>query len=179
MKEDPFVSLAKRAVEAYVKEGKVITPSSDLPQELLSEKAGVFITVTQKGQLRGCIGTYLPTKDNIALEIIENALASASRDPRFEKISEEELPYLDYSVSILSKPEQVKNIEELDPEKYGILVRNFPEDKRLGIKSGLLLPDLEGIETKQKQVILACYKAGIDPEKEKIVIFRFTTKVHS
>jgi len=178
MKDNPFVSLAKKAVETYIKEGRVITPPAGLSQEILSRKAGVFVTITQKGQLRGCIGTYLPTKDNIAQEIIDNAVASASRDPRFESIAEEDLPFLEYSVSILTKPEQIRNIEELDPKKFGILVRNLP-DEGCAAKSGLLLPDLEGIDTKQKQVVVACHKAGINPQEEKIVIFRFTTELYT
>jgi AmmeMemoRadiSam system protein A len=178
MRDNPFTSLAKKAVEIYIKEGRVIATPAGLSQELLLRKAGVFVTITQNGQLRGCIGTYLPTKDNIAREIIDNAVASASRDPRFESINGKDLPFLEYSVSILSKPEQIMDIEELDPKKFGILVRNIPKEG-CAARAGLLLPDLEGIDTKQKQVVVACHKAGINPQEEKIAIFKFTTEVYS
>jgi len=163
-----YVKLAKQAVEAFVRNKEVIKPPSKINKDLLSKKSGVFVSIYNQKNLRGCIGTYLPTKDNIAEEIISNAI-SATQDPRFPPIKEEELPNLRYEVYILEPPQPVKDISELDPQKYGILVKSldFP------FKSGLLLPGLEGIKSKEQQIFIACQKAGIDLNKERIIIFKF------
>lgn len=168
----PLVKLAKKAVENYVKKGEIISPTSDVPKEFLEKKAGTFVTIEKEGKLRGCIGTFLPTQENIAKEVIRNAIASATKDDRFLPVSEEELPYLSYTVYILSLPELVKDLKELNPKKYGILIKtlNFPQ------KSALLLPDLEGIDSIEKQIFIACQKGGINPKEEKILIYRFTAK---
>lgn len=190
---NPLVSLAKQAAENYIKEGKIIEPPTDLPGEFSARKAGVFVTIYTKYQiqntkyeLRGCIGTYLPTRKNIAEEIIQNAIAAATEDYRFGAIEEKELPHLSYIVYILSEPEPVKDIKNLDPKKYGIIVKSqgfaaggdviFNTAPKSYQKTGLLLPDLEGIETIEKQISIACQKGGINPEKEKIIIYRFTVE---
>jgi uncharacterized protein (TIGR00296 family) len=126
-------------------------------------------------ELRGCIGTYLSTKENIAKEIIYNAISAATEDYRFGPIQKEELPHLSYTVYILDTPQQIKDISELDPKKYGILIRTLT----LPPKSALLLPDLEGIDTPEKQISIACQKGGIDPFREKIIIYKFTAQKFS
>jgi len=176
--------LAKLAVESYVKEGKVIGVPADLPNEFLKKRAGTFVTIEKDGELRGCIGTYLPTRINIAEEVIHNAVAAATEDYRFGPIEEKELSSLSYTVYILSYPEPVKNLKALDPKKFGIIVKTgpfaFPDQENavfngvVPYKTGLLLPDLEGIETVEQQLSLACQKGRIDPQKEKIFIYRFT-----
>ena len=158
--------LAKLALETYIKEGKVILPPPGLSERFLQEKRGTFVTLEKKGQLRGCIGTYLPTKENIALEVISNAIAAGTKDWRFGPVKEEELPFLSYTVYILQKPERVFSLKELDPKRYGIIVKS-------GFKTGLLLPDLEGVDTIEKQIAIACQKAGIDPALEEIEIWKF------
>lgn len=163
----PFVELAKKAVETYVREGRVIKPPEPLPPEM-AEKAGVFVSIKKRGELRGCIGTFLPTENSIAEEIINNAISSATKDPRFMPINEKELDELQFSVDILSKPEKVKDISELDPKKYGVIVSS-------GFKRGLLLPDLEGVNTVNDQLRIAMLKAGISPD-EDIEIYKFTVK---
>lgn len=193
---NPYIQLAKKAIETYIKEEKIISPSANLPDEFFKLRAGVFITIEkeiqgmpcdeQKRVLRGCIGTYLPTKESIAKEIISNAIAAAVKDYRFNPIKEEELPHLVYTIYVLSEPEQVKDLKELDPEIYGIIVKTIPisESKRndkvlnghFTPKTGLLLPDLEGIDNAEKQISIACQKAGIDSKKEKISFYRFTVK---
>jgi uncharacterized protein (TIGR00296 family) len=191
---NPLVLLTKEAVENYIKDGKIILPPSDLPEELLKRKAGTFVTIEKDGsahsgeprqgrELRGCIGTYLPTKENIAREIIGNAIAAATEDYRFGPIKKEELPFLSYTVYILSEPELIKNTKELDPKKFGIIIKTIPITSPTGIdvvfnghfvpKSGLLLPDLEGVDTVEKQISIACQKGGINPTKEKILIYKF------
>jgi AmmeMemoRadiSam system protein A len=180
--------LAKLTVETYVKEREIISPPRGLPEEFLNKKAGTFVTIEKQGQLRGCIGTYLPTRDNIAEETIHNAIAASTEDYRFGPVKKEELPHLSYTVYILNEPELIKNIKELNPKKYGIIVKTMPIvsatakdvvfDGVVPYKSGLLLPDLEGIDTVEEQVSIACQKGGINPEKEKILIYRFTVEKH-
>ena len=182
----PLISLAKSAVENYIKEEKIIEPPRSLPVKFYERKAGAFVTIEKDGQLRACIGTYLPTRPNIAQEVIRNAIAAAKEDYRFGPIQPAELPYLSYTIYILAYPEPVKNQKELNHEKFGIIVKTgplaFPNKKNAvfdGIapyKTGLLLPDLPGIDTAEKQLSLACQKGGIDPEKEKIFIYRFSAE---
>ncbi len=112
----------------------------------------------------------MPTEANIAEEIITNAISAATRDYRFPPITEKELPSLSYSVYILDEPRQIKSLKELDPKKYGVLIKS---DKG---KSGLLLPDLEGINTVDEQINAVCHKCGVRPEKEKIFIWKFSAK---
>jgi len=188
-----YTLLAKQAIENYIKEGKIISPPKDLPEEFFKKKAGTFVTIEKQSTinnkqltLRGCIGTYLPTKENIGKEIISNAIAAATEDYRFGPIREEELPHLSYTVYILGEPELVKAIKELDPKKYGIIVKTIPIKGPTGIdvvfnghfvaKTGLLLPDLEEVDTIEKQISIACQKGGIDPVREKILIYRFTVE---
>ena len=187
---NPYVLLAKKAVEEYVKQGKIIDPPKDLDQEFLTKKAGIFITIEKNKELRACLGTYLPTRPNIAQEIIENAVSAASDDYRFKPIEKQELCSLSYTVSVLEYPEQVKNIKEIDPKEFGIIVKTAPfvfpdtdnKDQEIAFKSeapfksGLLLPDLEGVETPEEQFKIACEKAGINPLKEKVFIYKFKVK---
>lgn len=181
-----IVEFAKQVVESYIKEGKIISPPNDLPKEFYERKAGVFVTIMKDNELRGCIGTSLPTKKNIAEEIVSNAIAAAVEDYRFEPIKEKELSHLSYTVYILGEPELVEDINTLDPKKFGIIVKTMPITSPTGIdvlfdghfrlKSGLLLPDLEGIDTVKEQISITCQKAGINPLKEKIIIYKFTAE---
>lgn len=183
-----ILEFTKNVVESYVKTGKIVSPDKDLNEEFLNRKAGVFVTILKDGNLRGCIGTYSPTKKNIVEEIISSAVAAASEDYRFGPIKKEELSNLSYEVYILDEPELVKDIKELDPKKFGILVKAVPLSFPTGIdvafsghlrlKSGLLLPDLDGIDTVDEQISIACQKAGINPLKEKITIYKFSAKKH-
>ena len=168
-----YSQLAKQAVERYVQIGEKIEPPFDLPKEFLETKGGVFVTIFNGQELRGCIGTYLATNDNLAQEIIQNAISAATADNRFSPITKDEFPDLRYEVSILSPPQSLKE-EMADPKKYGILVST--KDGR----SGLLLPDLEGVNTFEEQKRIACEKGGIDYDREKdgIKILFFTTEKH-
>ena len=189
-----LVSLAKKTVETYIKKGEIIEPPANLPEGFLKKRAGTFITIEEMGKLRGCIGTYLPKRENIAEEIIYNAIAAATEDYRFGPVKEEELPYLSYTVYILSEPELIKNIKELDPKEYGIIVKTRPNfssknlngqdsidvmfDGVVSHKTGLLLPGLEGINTIDEQISIACQKGGIDSTQEEILIYKFEVKKH-
>lgn len=181
-----IIELVKITIETFVKERKIISPPDDLPEEFLKEKSGTFITIKKNGKLRGCIGTYLPTQINIVQEIIRNAIAAATEDYRFGPIQKEELPHLSYIVYILSYPKLAKDITTLDPKKFGIAVRTgplaLPNEETvvfnglLPYRTGVLLPNLEGVDTIERQISLACQKGGIDSKKEKILIYRFTVK---
>jgi AmmeMemoRadiSam system protein A len=181
-----ILEFTKQTVESYVKTGKIISPAEELAEEFLNRKAGAFVTILKDGNLRGCIGTYAPTKKNIAEEIVSSAIAAASEDYRFGPIKKEELPRLSYEVYVLDEPEPVKDTKELNPKKFGIVVKAAPLSFPTGIdvafsghmriKSGLLLPDLEGIDTTEEQISIACQKAGINPLKEKIIIYKFSAK---
>ncbi|HKQ54004.1 MAG TPA: AmmeMemoRadiSam system protein A [Pyrinomonadaceae bacterium] len=152
-----ITALARRAVESFVREGRAIeTPAASHP--LLEESAACFVSIkTDEGDLRGCIGTIEPAKKSLAEEIIANAVSSATRDPRFAPVAPSELAHLRYSVDVLSPPEPAE-FEELDPKIYGVIV----EDES-GTRRGLLLPNLQGVETARQQVDIAARKAGLPP----------------
>jgi AmmeMemoRadiSam system protein A len=124
------------------------------------------------GSLRGCIGTFAPTKPNIALEIIDNAISSASRDPRFPPITKAELADLDISVDILNEPEAIPDKDMLDPKKYGLILEALD-----GYRKGLLLPDLEGVDTVEEQIRIVRMKAGIG-SSEPVKYYRFEVVRH-
>lgn len=170
---DKYTELAQKAVEKYIKNKKIIEVPQDLPHEFYSQKCGVFVTIFKGEDLRGCIGTYLPARENIAREIIENAVFACSQDHRFLPISESDLPRLKYEVSLLSEPEAIKDIKNHNPKKHGIIVRCFDG------RCGLLLPDLEKIDTIDQQAMIACQKGGINPEKDKPALYFFTVEKHS
>jgi hypothetical protein len=170
---DSCVNLAKQTIEQYIKTGEKIKPPVDLPKEWLEKKAGVFVSLHKKSDhsLRGCIGTFLPTQENIASEIIENAISSATHDPRFMPLTEKELANLEINVDVLSEPAPVKDIKELDPKKYGVIVKTTDG------RAGLLLPDI-GVETVNEQISICCQKGGISPLNDKLIIFKFTVERH-
>ena len=164
-----IVALARATVEAFATDGAVITPPANAAK-LLSVRAGCFVSIkTLAGELRGCIGTIEPAKDTLAEEIVWNAISAASRDPRFSPVKAAELPNLKYSVDVLSAPEACRQ-DELDPNVYGVIV----EDES-GVRRGLLLPNLAGIETAEQQVEMAARKAGIEPN-DQIKLWRFRSE---
>jgi len=165
----PLAELAREAITKYITGGETISPPVAFPKEFLNKKAGVFVSIHSNGNLRGCIGTYGPTKANVAEETIANAISAAAEDIRFEPITAAELPVLNYDIYVLDEPVLIKDISELDVNKYGIIVAGLLSGKR-----GLLLPGLEGIESVEEQIYIAAQKAGIDLKKEKISIYRFT-----
>jgi AmmeMemoRadiSam system protein A len=162
----PLTRLARDTVEGFVNDGKLPQPNELTPE--MKEKAGVFVSIKKHGQLRGCIGTFEPKEPNVAEEIINNAVSSAMRDPRFLPVTPEELSDLSYSVDVLTMPEPVEDEEDLDPVKYGVIVES-------GKRRGLLLPDLEGVDTVEKQIDICRQKAGILPD-EPVQLYRFEVK---
>lgn len=163
----PVAALAREAVEAYVRDGHILPPPGALTPEM-KERAGVFVSLHRQGELRGCIGTFEPQEHNVAMEIITNAISSATRDPRFPPVAADELPYLDYSVDVLTRPEPVDDVSQLDPKRYGVIVER-------GWRKGLLLPDLEGVDSAAYQIDICRQKAGIGPD-EPVKLFRFEVK---
>ena len=168
---DPWVQLAWQSVESYVCYHKVMNVPDGLPEELTHTRAGAFVSIHKQGQLRGCIGTILPVQKSLAEEIIRNAVSASSRDPRFRPIQPEELPLLEISVDVLGEPEDIASEAELDVKRYGVIVSK-------GYRRGLLLPDLDGVDTVEQQIDIARQKAGIDPD-EKIKLQRFEVIRHT
>jgi AmmeMemoRadiSam system protein A len=162
----PIVKLAKEAVENYVCHGKVLRPK-ELTAEMKG-RAGVFVSIKKRGELRGCIGTFAPTRANVAEEIVGNAICSATQDPRFTPVEASELDDLEYSVDVLTEPESARSIDQLDSKKYGVIVE-------CGFRRGLLLPDLEGVDSVEEQIRICRAKAGISAE-EPIKLYRFRVK---
>lgn len=163
----PYVQLARETIERYIIKREVKECPDPLSEDMQG-LAGVFVSLKKKGKLRGCIGTFEATQLNIAKEIIHNAISSSTEDPRFPPVTAEELADLEISVDILSPPETVKEVKDLDPKKYGVIVK-------MGGRRGLLLPDLEGVDTVRQQLDIVRQKAGIAPH-EDVEIMRFEVR---
>ena len=170
---DAHVEIAKAAIRAYVEKGEKLTirgggifnrkgVPADMPdcrlKPLLETKAGVFVSIKKLGELRGCIGTIAPVTNNIAEEILSNAISACSRDPRFDPVEPEELCDLSVSVDVLSEAEPIASKADLDIVRYGVIVSR-------GYRRGLLLPNLEGVDSVDYQLRIALSKAGISPSE--------------
>jgi AmmeMemoRadiSam system protein A len=168
--DDAYQMLARQSLEHTVKTGKKLTLPNDLPDEMLNGKAGAFVSLHKHERLRGCVGTIAPTTDNIALEIIQNAVSAALSDNRFPPVTASELPLLAVKVDILAAPEEITGYEQLDVKRYGVIVSS-------GHRRGLLLPNLDGIDTVEEQVAIARRKGGI-PENAPVKLERFEVTRH-
>ena len=169
--EDDYVKLARESLEYYVRNGAPLSMPDWVPSDIVNAHAGAFVSVHKNGQLRGCIGTILPTKGNLAEEIIANAISAAANDYRFNPIEEDELKWLEINVDVLSEPEKIDSPDLLDVKKYGVIVES-------GYKRGLLLPDLDGVDTVEDQIDIARRKGGI-PEGAKVQLYRFEVVRHT
>lgn len=158
-KKDPYVKLAYQTVINYVLKGKKMSVPKDVTSEMLNIRAGAFVSIHKNGALRGCIGTIGPTTNNVALEIIENGISAATRDPRFSPIRPEELKDLEINVDVLGRPQDISGPEELDVKRYGVIVS-------CGMRRGLLLPDLDGVDTVEEQIAIAMEKGRISPDDD-------------
>jgi MEMO1 family protein len=168
--EDPYVLLAKESLSYYLRNRRILEVPDDLPKELTQEKAGVFVSLKKYGQLRGCIGTTGPTTDSIAEEIIQNAISAGIKDPRFAPVKEKEIKNLSFSVDVLKPAELISSLEELNPKSYGVIVSYQG-------RSGLLLPNLDGVDEVSDQIEIALKKAGISKESN-YKIYRFEVERH-
>ena len=170
--EDPWVRLARLSLETFVRTGKRLNTLPDgLPGEMTARSAGAFVSLHAHGQLRGCIGTTGPTTESVAWEIVQNAVSACSRDPRFAPVRADELDSLEYSVDVLGEPEVISSPAELDVKKYGVIVS-------CGGRRGLLLPDLEGVDTVEQQIDIARQKGGIS-SRERYALERFEVVRHT
>lgn len=163
------VALARAAIDAWVRERRALSrQEKEEYRDLTGERAAAFVSLKKGGVLRGCIGTFQPTRDDLAEEIASNAVSAATRDPRFPPVTPDELGSLEISVDVLSEPEPVPDESYLDPREYGVIVRS-------GGRVGLLLPDLEGVDSVEEQVEIARRKAGISSH-EPVQLYRFQVK---
>lgn len=169
--EDACVRLARLSLETYVKTGRHTALPDGLSEELLTTRAGTFVSLKKDGRLRGCIGTIAPTTGSVAEEILQNAVSAGAEDPRFPPVREEELPDLVYSVDVLGRPEDISSPAELDVARYGVIVSAGP-------RRGLLLPHLEGVDTVEQQIAIARQKAGISSH-EAVTLQRFEVVRHT
>ena len=169
-KEDSYVRLARDTIERYVTSGERNTVPDWAPAEMTERRAGVFVSIHKEGRLRGCIGTILPVYGSVAEEIIRNAVSASTRDPRFDPVRPDELEKLEINVDVLTAPEKIGSKDELDVKRYGVIVSS-------GSKRGLLLPDLDGVDTVDEQVDIAMRQGGISP-REKITLERFEVIRH-
>lgn len=168
---DAYIELARASLTSYITTGTKLAVPANLPPEMTHEKAGVFVSLHKHGNLRGCIGTIASTTNSIAEEIINNAIAASTRDPRFPAVSTDEISELEISVDVLHEPERIKDITQLDPKRYGIIVSK-------GFRRGLLLPNLERVDTAEEQVAIAKQKAGINPSESRVKLERFEVVRH-
>ena len=177
--EDVYIKLARKTIETFIRDDRIISLYSDLsdiapdglPAELTERQAGAFVSLHKNGALRGCIGTIQSTKYCVAEEIIANAISAATRDPRFPPVGKQELEELDISVDILGPTERISSPAELDVKKYGVIVTK-------GRRRGLLLPNLDGVDTVEDQIFIAKQKAGLDPDEENVTLERFEVVRH-
>ena len=168
--EDKYQELARRSLEHIIRTGNKLSDTNGIPDEMKAQKAGVFVSIHKSGKLRGCIGTISPSTDCIENEIIQNAISAGLSDTRFNPVSADELPYLVYKVDVLSEAEPISGQEFLDVKRYGVIVTS-------GNKRGLLLPNLDGIDSVEKQINIAKQKASIGPNEE-IKLERFEVTRH-
>lgn len=169
-KEDPYVKLARHTIETWLSTGKRPPVPEGLPEELYRRRAGAFVSLKEDGKLRGCIGTISAVRSSLAEEIIHNAVSACSEDPRFSPVEQWEVERLTISVDVLGDTERISSPEELDPARYGVIVTK-------GGRRGLLLPNLEGVDTVEQQIAIAKQKAGIR-ESETVDLERFEVVRH-
>lgn len=169
--EGYLVKLARITLEKHLRGEKDTYVPDDVPAEFVNHQAGVFVSLKKDGQLRGCIGSIYPHETNIIQEVITSAINAGTRDPRFYPVRSEELDDLSISVDVLTEPEEVNGPEALDPQKYGVIIRS-------GNRSGVLLPNLEGIDTVEEQLAVVRQKAGIGLS-EPVQMYRFEVARHT
>ncbi len=169
---DPYVQLAANTINFYIRSGKIYRPSDEeLTEEMRSSRAGAFVSIHKNGELRGCIGTIGATKINLAEEIIANAISASVHDPRFSPVRPDELDKLQISVDVLGEAEAIESAKQLDVKRYGVIVEK-------GYRRGLLLPDLEGVDTVDYQIYIAKRKAGITDQEKGVRMYRFEVIRH-
>ncbi|HET8931947.1 MAG TPA: AmmeMemoRadiSam system protein A [Polyangiales bacterium] len=171
--EPPWTALLRVAREAIEQSlsGGDLPAYTPLP-EPWREPRGVFVTLRkQTGALRGCVGHLSPTGRTLLDEVAACAIAAAERDTRFRPVSARELPSLRIEISLLSPSEPVSDHSQLDPRRYGVIVS-------CGGARGVLLPDVEGVDTVEDQIRIAADKGGL-PANRPWEIERFEVLKHA
>lgn len=170
--ENWYVRLAKASLEKHIKGRDKLSEDekAEYPDFIKKERAGVFVCIKKNGRLRGCIGTITASYDNTFEETCALAVSAGTSDPRFPAVTEKELPELVYTVDVMGIPEKATR-DELDVRKYGVIVSS-------GFRRGLLLPNLEGVDTVEEQLSISRQKGGIGPD-EDIEIERFLVERHT
>lgn len=175
--KNPYTGLARETTETFARRGEIMPVPEGLPPEFYATRKGVFVTIhkseNDRRKLRGCVGTFEPTRENIAQEIIQNAIFASQEDDRFRPVSEDELETLDYEISLLEPPERIYSDQDLDSDKYGVILKT--EDGRCG----LLLPGIEGIDSPLHQIRIAADKGGIDLGCDQFSLWRFAVKKYT
>ncbi len=169
-KEDPYVKLARHTIETWLRTGELPRVPKELPGELYSRRAGAFVSLKEDGRLRGCIGTTRAVQGSLAEEIMHNAVSACSQDPRFSPVELWEAERLTITVDVLGDTQRLSSPDELDVKRYGVIVTK-------GGRRGLLLPNLEGVDTVEQQIAIAKQKAGIS-EQEQVALERFEVVRH-
>ena len=169
-REDAFVKLARLSLETFVRTHQLAKLPPDLPAALQEMRRGAFVSIKKDGSLRGCIGTIQPVRQNLAEEILYNAVSAGTRDPRFSPVAPEELDRLVYDVDVLTEPEPIDSPAQLDTKRYGVIVQS-------GDRRGLLLPDLPGVDSVSEQLAIARRKGNIG-EREACKLWRFEVERH-
>lgn len=174
-----LVGLARKAVEEHLKSGKIMDVPKDVPLKLM-ERCGVFVTLKSVRQgekeLRGCIGFPYPTTP-LTRAVIESAINSATRDPRFRPVSPKELDHMVFEVSVLTPPQPVKVEKPKDyPSKVKVGRDGLMVEK--GYYKGLLLPQvpIEWGWDEEEFLCQCCIKAGLPPDcwlLEGTTIYKF------
>jgi len=163
----PLVKLAIRSVKYFIETGNPLPCPAHLP-DFLRQSAGIFVSIKKQGSLRGCIGTITPKYKNLAEEVIQNALRSASEDPRFDPIQKKELPSLTFSVDVMKPLEKIDSIKDQNIKQFGLVIRGEG-------KQSVLLPDLDIIKSADQQ-LQVCLKKGGFKWNDTYEIFRFEVK---
>ncbi len=156
-----LLDVAKRTVESFVKEGKILEFA--VQDESLKKQMGAFVTLHLKGELKGCIGQILPTGNPLWEVVREMAIAACSEDDRFDSVTEEELGDLKYEISVLSEPMLVDDWRKVNLGVDGVIVRK-------GVRTGVFLPQVaeETGWTKEEFLEHLCAdKAGLKPDAYK------------
>jgi len=156
--KNQLLSITKKTVEEYVKNGKVL--DFTVSDERLNWKEGAFVTLHKDGNLRGCIGQIIPSEDPLWQVVRDMAIEAATDDPRFSPVSEDELKKLDYEVSVLSTPKKIDDWKKIELGKHGVIVKR-------GYSSGVFLPqvaDETGWNLEKFLSELCSQKAGLSSD---------------
>lgn len=167
MAEHPLVRLARLTIAAHLEGALLESVQVFLPPDL-PVRAAAFVSLHRGSALRGCIGTLEPQTPSLREEVMANAISASTRDPRFPSVKRDEVESLEISVDVLTPPEPIDGLTSLDTNRYGVIVQS-------GWRRGVLLPDLEGVETVEQQVQIARAKAGIG-RHEPVQLYRFQVR---